>query len=229
MIDSLPIVLVPGLFCTARLYAEQLNALWKFGPVTIADHTRDESMAAIAQRILASAPPRFALAGLSMGGYVALEIMRQAAERVIKLSLLDTTARPDTPEQTEVRRKQIELASGGQLGKVVEAALPNLVHKEESVRVVVRQMAIDTGPASFMRQQKAIMSRADSRPLLATISCPTLVVVGEQDKLIPPDRSKEMADAIVGARLVIIPECGHLSTLEQPIATTKALVDWLST
>ncbi len=89
--DPLPIVLIPGLTCTPRLYAEQIPALWQFGPVTIADHTRDESMAAIARRILAAAPPRFALAGLSMGGFISFEIMRQAPERVAKLALLDTS------------------------------------------------------------------------------------------------------------------------------------------
>src|ERR1700726_2443210 len=101
MSDPLPIVLVPGLNCSPRLYAEQIPALWRFGPVAIADHTRDDSMAAIAARIIAAAPPRFALVGLSMGGYIAFEIVRRAPERVAKLALLDTGARADTPEQTE--------------------------------------------------------------------------------------------------------------------------------
>src|ERR1700730_3701804 len=114
----LPIVLIPGLTCSARLYAEQIPALWRFGPVTIADHTRDDSMAAIAGRILAAAPPRFALAGLSMGGYIAFEIMRQAAGRVAKLALLDTGARGDTPEQTERRKVVIALANSGRYADV---------------------------------------------------------------------------------------------------------------
>src|SRR5215510_13742427 len=108
MREPLPTVLIPGLLCTARLYAEQIPALWRFGPVTVADRTRDDSMAAIARRILAQAPPRFALIGLSMGGYIAFEILRQAGERVAKLALLDTTARPDLPEQTEKRKVQVE-------------------------------------------------------------------------------------------------------------------------
>jgi pimeloyl-ACP methyl ester carboxylesterase len=227
MNDSLPTILIPGLFCTARLYAAQIDPLWQFGPVTIADHTRDDSMAEIAKRLLANAPPRFALAGLSMGGYVALEVMRQAPERVAKLALLDTTARPDAPETTQNRKQQIELAQAGQLGKVVAAAMPMLVHHDEFVREIVRQMATDTGPETFGRQQTAIMNRADSRPLLASIRCPTLVLVGEQDRLIPPDRSKEMADAITGSTMVVVPECGHLSSLEQPQHVTDALVEWL--
>src|SRR5258707_229533 len=102
--------------------------LWRVGPVRIADHTRDDSMSAIARRILASAPPRFALIGLSMGGYLSFEIMRQAPERVAKLVLLDTSARPDTPEQSEARRAQIELAESGRLSEALDALFPPLVH-----------------------------------------------------------------------------------------------------
>jgi pimeloyl-ACP methyl ester carboxylesterase len=229
MKDSLTTVLVPGLFCTPHLYAEQIPALWQFGPVTIADHRRDESMAAIAQRILASAPPQFALAGLSMGGYIALEVMRQAPERVAKLALLDIAARPDTPEQTKVRNEQIELASQGGYGKIVRAALPMLLHRQtdEALRNAVLQMAEESGADAFIRQQRAIIGRADSRPLLASIRCPTLIIVGEQDRLTPLDRSQEMANGIAGSRLVVIPECGHIATLEQPQLATAALVEWL--
>src|SRR5262245_66465122 len=113
MREPLPSVLVPGLNCSARLYAEQIPVLWRFGPVQVADHTRDDSMAAIAARILAAAPPRFALAGLSMGGYIALTIVQQAPERVARLALLDTSARPETPEQTARRKPQIALAESG--------------------------------------------------------------------------------------------------------------------
>src|SRR4029450_1378093 len=116
MSAPLPTVLIPGLTCPARLYAEQTPVLWRFGPVTVADHTRDDSMDAIAARILAAAPPRFALAGLSMGGYLALTIVRQAPERVQKLALLETSARPETPEQTARRKPQIALAQNGRVG-----------------------------------------------------------------------------------------------------------------
>jgi len=229
MQSSQPIVLVPGLFCTARLYAEQIPALWRFGPVTVADHTRNNKMSDIARSVLDSAPPSFALVGLSMGGYVALEIMRQAPERVIKLALLDTTARPDAPEQTKVRIEQIDIAAKGGLGKLVHAALPMLLHRHDDaeLRNAMMRMAEETGAAAFIRQQQAIIGRADSRPLLASIRCPTLVMVGAQDKLIPPDRSQEIAAGVAGARYVEVPHCGHLSTLEQPMATTQALVEWM--
>ncbi len=119
MAGPLPIVLVPGLNCSARLYAEQVPALWGCGPVTIADHRRDDSVAAIAAHILATAPPRFALVGLSMGGYIALAMIREAPERVARLALLDTSARPDTPEQTERRRNVIALAESGRFSRGV--------------------------------------------------------------------------------------------------------------
>jgi pimeloyl-ACP methyl ester carboxylesterase len=232
MSDGAPIVLVPGLACSPRLYAEQLAPLWRFGPVTVADHTRDESMAAIAGRILASAPPRFALAGLSMGGYISMEIMRQAPERVLRLALLDTTARPDTPEQSERRRAQIALAKDGRYGEVVDQLYGLLVHpmrlQDEALRRIVDQMADEVGASAFVRQQQAILGRIDSRPGLAAITCPTLVLVGDGDALTPPDRAEEMAGAIPGARLVVVPRCGHLSTLECAEAVTAAMEAWLA-
>ena len=228
----LPTVLIPGLLCTPRLYAEQIPALWRFGPVTVADHTRDESMRDIGRRILADAPPKFALFGLSMGGYVAFEVQRQAPERVVKLGLLDTTARPDAPEQTEQRKRQIEMARGGRFDGIAQLLFPRFVsaarHGDAALQAVVRKMAEDTGPEAFVRQQTAIMNRVDSQPGLATIPCPTLVLVGADDSLTPPDRAAEMAAAIPGARQVVVPSCGHLSPLERPEAVTAALVEFLS-
>ena len=140
MSDALPIVLVPGLTCSPRLYAEQIPALWRFGPVTVADHKRDDSMAAIARRILASAPSRFALAGLSMGGYIAFEIMRQAPERVAKLALLDTGARSETPEQTERRKLVIALAKNGRYAEVADIAFPIYVHRNRHQDVALKRL-----------------------------------------------------------------------------------------
>ena len=231
MSESLPVVLVPGLLGSPRLYAPQIPALWRRGPVKVADHTRDDSMGAMARRILASAPPRFALAGLSMGGYVAFEIMRQAPARVAKLALLDTSARADTPEAIVTRHAQMALASSGRLAEVVEAQFERTVHPlhrdDPQLREANRLMAEDVGPEAFVRQQNAIIGRPDSRPTLTTIGCPTLVLVGEQDQLTPLDRALEMANGIRGAELVTVPECAHLSTLEQPRAVTRALLDWL--
>lgn len=232
MSESLPVVLIPGLLDSARLYAAQIPELWRRGPVMVADHTRDDSVGAIARRILGSAPPRFALVGLSMGGYISFEILRQAPARVAKLALLDTSARADTPEATAMRRTQMTLAANGRLGEVVETQFERMVHplhrKDPQLRETNRLMAEDVGPAAFIRQQTAIIGRPDSRPQLAAIGCPTLVLVGEQDELTPPDRAAEMAHGIRGAQLVMVAECAHLSTLERPREVTRALLDWLT-
>jgi pimeloyl-ACP methyl ester carboxylesterase len=232
MTDSLPIILVPGLLASPRLYAGQLPDLWRLGSVTIADHRRDDSMSAIARRVLATAPPRFALAGLSMGGYAALEIMRQAGERVVKLALLDTSARPDTAEQSAQRRERVATAQAEGIDAVALTQFERLVHPshrgDEHLRGIVRTMAAEVGVEGFVKQQAAIIGRADSRPFLGEIRCPTLVLVGDCDELTPPDLAAEMAHAIPGARLVTVPESGHLSTLEQPAAVTRALLDLLA-
>ena len=232
MPEPTPIVLVPGLLCSPLLYANQIPALWQFGPVTIADHRRDDTMDAIAKRILASAPPRFALAGLSMGGYIALAILRAAPERVMRIALLDTGARADLPEQSDRRKAQIELARAGRLAEIAETLWPLFVHKDRqgdaSLKKIVLHMAQHTGADAFIRQQTAIMSRPEFRADLPKIKCPTLVLVGEGDQLTPPNLSEEIASAIPGSRLVVVPDSGHLSALERPDAVNTALVKWMS-
>lgn len=231
MTQPLPVVLIPGLLASPRMYAAQIPQLWRSGPVMIADHTRDDSMGALAQHILSAAPARFALVGLSMGGYLSFEILRQAPERIAKLALLDTSARPDTPEQTDSRLAQIALATEGRMTEVVNAVYPRLVHQsrrnDTALRAVFTLMAEEVGAWGFIRQQTAIMGRIDSRPSLGRIRCPTLVVVGDGDELTPPDRAAEIAGGIPGARLVTVAQCGHMSTLEQPEEVTRALHEWL--
>src|SRR6185369_2316123 len=233
MASTLPIMLVPGLTCTARLYAPQIPALWPYGPVTVTDHRRDHEMSAIAARILRDAPPRFALVGLSMGGYIAFAMLRQAPERIVKLALLDTQARADTPEQTAGRETQIAMAQSGRFGEIPDLAIPRYLHpkrqSDERFTGIVRQMIGETGPEAFVRQMRAIISRPDSRPLLSSIRCPTMVLVGAEDVSTPVALNKEIADGIPGAKLVVVPDCGHLSTLEQPEAVNAALVEWVNT
>lgn len=231
MSEPLPIVLIPGLLASPRLFAGQIAELWRFGPVTIADHTRDDSMAGIARRILASAPPRFALCGLSMGGYIAFEIMRQAPERVARLALLDTSARADAPEQIEMRRAHIALAQAGRFAEVPDQLFPRLVHRsrhgDDGLLQIMRQMAGDVGAEGFCRQQTANLGRPDSRPSAAAIRCPTLVLVGDSDEITPPERAAEIAGIIAGARSITVPACGHLSALERPGEVAQALADWM--
>lgn len=231
--NKLPLVLLPGLLCDAQLWQPQVEALSDIADIWIADHTRADTMAGVARDVLADAPfARFALAGLSMGGYIALEILRQAPQRVAKLALLDTAAGPDLPQQTQTRMEFIALAERGDFVRVTEALLPLLIHparlRERSLTDTIKSMAENTGRDAFLRQEKAIMSRADSRALLATIACPTLVLCGRQDALTPLARHEEIAAGVKGARLEVIADCGHLATLERPTEVTAALRRWLA-
>lgn len=232
MTDKIPLVLLPGLLCDAALWQPQAAALGALVEPWVADLTLDDSMAAMAQRVLAGAPPRFALAGLSMGGYVAQEIVRRAPERVTRLALLDTSARADTPELTARRRGLIELSQKGQFKGVTPRLLPLLIHPDrlgdEAFTATFMDMAERVGKAGFLRQQTAIMGRPDGRGDLGRIACPTLVLCGRQDALTPPALHEELAALIPGARLVVVEHCGHLSTLERPEEVDEALRRWLA-
>lgn len=229
MTDTL--VLLPGLLNDARLWSHQRASLSALVDVVVADLTQDDTIAAMARRVLDAAPARFALAGLSMGGYVAMEIMRQAPGRVTRLALLDTTARPDTAEQTQRRKDAIALATSGGFEKIMPGMLPLLVHPDhmalERVGGLAKDMALAVGAEAFVRQQTAIMHRPDSRPALNRVSCPTLLLCGRDDGLTPPDRHEEMADLIPDSRLVTVEQCGHLSAIEQPQAVSAVLSYWL--
>jgi len=225
------LVLIPGLACTARLFEPQIAALSAGRTIVVADHTQDDSIAAIAARLLREAPGRFDLAGLSMGGYIAMEVMRQAPERVERLALLDTSARPDTPEASQDRKRLIALAEAGRFEEIHSALWPRLVHPDhrddQALQDIMFGMMRETGAKAYIRQQRAIMARADSRPLLPGTEIPTLVLVGEGDAITPPEIAREMAEMIEWASLVVIPEAGHMSTLEQPERVTQALQLWL--
>lgn len=225
------LILIPGLACTSRLYEAQIAALSGERTIMVADHTRDDSIQAMAARLLREAPERFSLAGLSMGGYVALEVMRQASGRVARLALLDTSARPDTPEASQDRERLIALAQAGRWKDIAAKLWPRLVHPSRqsdlALREIVDGMMQDTGSEAYVRQQRAIMGRVDSRPLLPGIEIPTLVLAGEGDAITPPEVAREMAEMIEWASLVIVPESGHLSSLEQPERVTQALRLWL--
>ena len=231
MSARLPLVLLPGLLCDHLLFRHQSETLADLAAPVVADLTGHDSIADMAAHVLATAPKTFALAGLSMGGYVAQEVMRQAPERVERLALMDTTARADTPEQTERRRALLALASRGRFKGVTPRLLPMLIHtdrlEDEALTGPVMRMAESIGPDAFVRQQTAIMGRIDGRPHLADIACPTVVICGRQDVLTPPDMAAEIADGIDGAKLVIVEDCGHLATLERPRTVSAVLRYWL--
>lgn len=227
---AIPLLLLPGLLCDARLWRDALPA---GADPRIADLTQDDSVAGMARRALELVvdAPYFAVAGLSMGGYVALEVWRQAGPRVTHLALLDTSARPDTPEQTQRRLDLIALSGRGAFKGVTPRLLPMLLHPSRldgPLAGEVMEMAERVGVEGFLRQQRAIMARPDSRPDLPRIRVPTLVACGDADVLTPPALHDEMAALIPGARQVSFAGCGHLPTMEAPGPVRAALEDWLS-
>ena len=228
MVDA---VFVPGLLCTRALFAPQIGDLSGLLDISVGDHREDETLPAIARRILSAAPDTFVYAGLSMGGYIGFEILRQARERVKALVLLNTSARADTPDKAEGRQAMIALAEAEGIDAVVEAHLPAFLSEQhlarEDLTSTVREMARATGVETYLRQQAAIMSRPDSREMLGEIDVPTLVIVGAEDTLTPPDLAQEMADGIPSADLVVIEGCGHLSTIERPQAVNDAMRSFL--
>ena len=231
MAARIPLVLLPGLVNDARVFAQLSSWLRDSAEPIDGDLTTRDTMAELADDVLAKAPQRFALAGLSMGGYCALEVVHRAPGRVAALALIDTSARPDTAEGMANREKQIARAIGGDYAAVVDELLRKWVHPSRlddgAVAEVVRAMARDHGPATFERQQRAIMSRADSRLRLAAIACPTVVVHGAEDAIMPREIHEELGKGIAGAKLHAIRECGHLSPLERPAAVAEVLVGLL--
>jgi pimeloyl-ACP methyl ester carboxylesterase len=229
-----PLVLLPGLLCDAALWEPQLDDLADIADFFVADLTEHETMKDMAASVLRDVPwKEFALAGLSMGGYVAQEIVRQAPQRVTTLALLDTRSRGELPEETERRRALMKLAqSGRNFTPVTNRMLPFLVHesrvKDAPLVKVIREMAERTGIEAYIRQQNAIIARPEYRPMLPSIACPTLVLCGRQDRLTPLHNSEEMAQAIPGAKMVVVEECGHMSTLERPGEVNEVLRNWLT-
>lgn len=224
-----PLVLLPGLANDDALWSAQIDALTDIADASVGDTRRDDSLAGMAARVLAAAPDRFALAGLSMGGYLSFEIMRQAPGRVIRLALLDTSARPDTPEQTANRHKAIATMREKGLGTLTRDSLGTYLSDAapDPVRDAVVAMAERIGEDAYVRQQHAIMTRPDSRPTLGGITVPTLVVVGEHDVPTPPAMAREIADGIAGAQLETIAGSGHLTAIEAPAAVSALLRAWL--
>lgn len=229
---GIPLVLIPGLLCDERLWERQIEEFADARETIVADTFRDASIPDMAERLLVNAPPRFALAGLSMGGYIALEVMRRAPERVERLALLDTSSRPDTAEQTEARFELARLGKESGLEEVARTLLPRLLHpsriNDESLVSTITDMALSTGAGVFERQEKAIIARSDSREILSSIACPTLVLCGREDAITPMALHEELSENIPGAKFRVMEKCGHLSTLERPDEVNGALREWLS-
>ncbi|WP_068875606.1 MULTISPECIES: alpha/beta fold hydrolase [unclassified Phenylobacterium] len=225
-------VFASGQLLTVDCWAPQAVALADDYDLRFADHTRDETIAGMGARLLDEAPDRFHLVAHAMGGFTAFEVLRRAPERVISLTLIATLAPNDGPAQTERRQGYIRLVEDGRFVEVVEERIPILVHparrEDAPLLTVVRRMAADTGAETFLRQQRAIMTRPDSRPSLSAIRVPTLVIRGAQDGITTPAHVDEIVGEIPNARFEEVPDCGHLPTLEKPQTTNRLLAAWLA-
>lgn len=227
-----PLVLLPGMMCDARLFGPQIDALSGQRPLHLGVITAHDKIPALAAAVLAAAPPRFALAGLSMGGIVAMEMMAQAPDRITHLALLDTNPLAELPEIQARRGPQIAAARSGQLLEVMRDEMkPNYLADgpgRDRILELCMRMALDLGPDVFVRQSIALRDRPDQQSTLRSVAVPTLVLCGAQERLCPVARHELMRDLIPGATLVVVPDAAHLPTLEQPEATTQALQDWLA-
>ncbi len=229
--SRVPLLLLPGLLCDEWLWHAQVTGLADIAEPFVADFREDDSIAGMAKRALDLAPPVFALAGLSMGGYVAFEIMRRAPERVLRLALLDTNATPDDPVRSAQRHAAIKSLRYGRFAGVTNRMLPQLVHASKihtPVGFGVRAMADRVGPEAFVRQQMAIFAREDSRPVLSHITVPTLVAVGDSDILTPRPDTELIHEGIRDSVLHVFKDCGHLPALEVPEETNAVLRRWLT-
>lgn len=232
MPNHLPLILLPGQLCDEALWQPQIQALADQADIAVADLTLDDSVSAMAERLLTAAAPSFAVAGLSLGGYVALEIVRRAPHRVTRLALLNTSARADAEGQSAARERSVRAAQIGAFKGVTPRFLPTVLHPEHAadpvIGPIVLEMTERVGRTAFERQQYAAIGRSDNRALLPRIMVPTLIIGGRQDRITPPPLQEEIATGIAGARLEILDVCGHLSPLEQPEAVNRLMLEWLS-
>ena len=227
-----PLLLLPGMMCDARLFASQVTAFSVSRPVMVAPLVGRTSFQELAADILAQAPPRFALAGLSMGGITAMEIVRQAPERVSRLALMDTNPLAEPPERAAERDSQIERVLAGALRPVMRDEMkPNyLTDGPHTGRILdlCMAMAEALGPEVFADQSRALQQRPDQCHTLRTVRVPTLILCGEDDTLCPLERHELMRDLVSGSRLAVVRGAGHLPVLEQPERTNEQLKQWLT-
>ena len=227
------LILIPGLGSDGAVWSRTIAALGSDAACVIGDTVSDVTLPEMAERILVQAPPRFALAGVSMGGMVALEILKLAPERVTRLALVDTNARPDTPEQKAFRHAAnlaVEAAAAADFRTLAERGVTSLLHHaaSQAVREEMVEMSVRVGPETYVRQNRAVAAREDLRPVLAGITVPTAVIVGEEDRLTPPALSEEIHALATGSTLHVIPGCGHLPPIEAPKALAAVLRNWLA-
>ncbi|QGX97846.1 alpha/beta fold hydrolase [Roseovarius faecimaris] len=225
-----PLVFLPGMMCDARVFGPQLAALSPHYTLTVAPITGGDRIEEIASRLLDNLPRKFALAGLSMGGCVAMEILRRAPDRLTRIALMDTNALAETPQSAANYEPMIIKVRSGRLAEAVPDFLPpdniSSTYRNE-IMALVQDMAENLGADTVIRQARALQRRRDQQPALRRCKIPALVLCGSEDRLTPVKRHRFMAELIPYAELKVIDGAGHLPTLEQPDATTQAILDWM--
>ena len=221
------VLLLPGMMCDARMWADQIEAIES--PVSVPDLSGHDNFVDMAASVLSNAPDRFAVAGLSMGGILAFELWRQAPDRITHMALLDTNPFADSPDRQSLRLQQIEQVLASGLRELAVDSLKPLYLAEsnrddEALLNVMLDMAMDLGPDTFRRQSLALRNRQDSVETLPLIDCPVTVICGSEDTLCPLSHHEYMANRIPNAELIVIDDCGHLSSMEQAdIVSTELL------
>lgn len=225
------LLLIPGLAADAVMWQSQLAALQAWQPRVTDVHSRHDSIAAMAAALLAQTAGDLVLCGASMGGMVAMEAVRQAPGRIRGLALLGTVASPETPDMRALREAAIELFSQGRVAEVIEPNVGLAFHPDNATALArpYLEFVLRAGADQLIRQNRAVIARPDARLHLPQVRCPTLVMCGEADQLTPPERSQEIAALVPGARLVMVPRCGHMLTMERPDVVNPQLAGWLET
>jgi len=227
-----PLLLLPGMMCDARLFGPQIDAFSHERVIVTAPQNDHDTVAGLAQDILENAPPQFALAGLSMGGIVAMEVFRQAPDRVTRVALLDTNPKAEVAAVAQNREPQMEKVRAGHLRAVMRDEMkPNYLTDGPRMGQILdlcMAMADALGPDVFINQSRALQTRPDQQDTLRQVKVPTLILCGEDDALCPIHRHELMHDLIPGSTLRIVRNAGHLPTLEQPDTTNEALAQWLN-
>lgn len=225
------LLLLPGLAGDATMYRAQLQALARFQPIVTDVHTRHDSIPAMASALLQEHPGPLVLVGASMGGMVAMEAARQGGERILGLALLGTDANPESAQMRALRESAIELFAQGRAAEVIEPNVGFAFHPAQARDSVLRQAYLDfvlgAGAGQLISQNRAVIARPDAREHLPWLKCPVLLMCGDADQLTPLARSEEILGLCQSARLVVVPECGHMLTMEKPQFVNAVLAEWL--